>query len=147
MTRTWLITGSTLAFGRELAIAALDHGDNVVATARRPGQLGDLLASYGEHVRTAALDVTDPAAARAAVQVTVQEFGSLDVVVNNAGYAISAAIEEITGDDFRAQLEANLFGVVNVTKAVLPMLPASTPVMSSSSPRSAGASPERRALP
>jgi NAD(P)-dependent dehydrogenase (short-subunit alcohol dehydrogenase family) len=122
MTRTWLITGSTRGFGRELAIAALDHGDNVVATGRRPEQLGDLARSYGAQVRTAALDVTDPAAARAAVQVAADEFGSLDVVVNNAGYAISAAIEEMTAEDFRAQLEANLFGVVNVTKAALPLL-------------------------
>ncbi len=122
MTRTWLITGSTRGLGRELAIAALDHGDNVVATARRPEQLGALARSYGAHVRTAALDVTDPAAARAAVQVAADEFGSLDVVVNNAGYAISAAIEEMTAEDFRAQLETNLFGVVNVTKAALPLL-------------------------
>lgn len=122
MTRTWLITGSTRGFGRELAVAALDHGDNVVATARRPEQLGDLARSYGAQVRTVALDVTDPAAARAAVQVAAEEFGSLDVVVNNAGHAISAAIEEMTAEDFRAQIEANLFGVVNVTKAALPLL-------------------------
>ena len=85
MTRTWLITGSTRGFGRRLATGAPDHGDNVVATARRPEQLGDLACSYGAQVRRAALDVTDPAAARAAVQVAADEFGSLDVVVNNAG--------------------------------------------------------------
>jgi NAD(P)-dependent dehydrogenase (short-subunit alcohol dehydrogenase family) len=122
MTRTWLITGTTRGFGRELALAALDHGDKVVATARRPEQLGDLARSYGEQVRTVALDVTDPAAARAAVQVAADEFGSLDVVVNNAGYAVSAAIEEMTDSDFRAQIETDLFGVVNVTKAALPIL-------------------------
>lgn len=122
MARNWLITGSTRGFGRELAIAALDHGDNVVATGRRPEQLGDLAPGYGAHVRAVALDVTDPVAARAAVQVAVDDFGSLDVVVNNAGYAVSAAIEEMTDDDFRAQIETNLFGVVNVTKAALPVL-------------------------
>ena len=122
MARNWLVTGSTRGFGRELAVAVLDHGDNVVATARRPEQLGDLVRSYGAHVRAVALDVTDPVAARAAVQVAVDEFGSLDVVVNNAGYAVSAAIEEMTDEDFRAQLETNLFGVVNVTKAALPVL-------------------------
>jgi NAD(P)-dependent dehydrogenase (short-subunit alcohol dehydrogenase family) len=122
MTRNWLITGSTRGFGRELAVAALDHGDNVVATARRPEQLAGLAADYGDRVRAVALDVTDPAAARAAVQVAVDEFGSLDVVVNNAGFAVSAAIEEMTDEDFRAQIETNLFGVVNVTRAALPVL-------------------------
>jgi NAD(P)-dependent dehydrogenase (short-subunit alcohol dehydrogenase family) len=122
VTRTWLVTGSTRGFGRELAIAALERMDNVVATARRPEQLEDLTRDYGDRVAAVALDVTDPAAARAAVQVAVDEFGSLDVVVNNAGFAISAAIEEMTEDDFRAQLETNLFGVVNVTKAALPVL-------------------------
>jgi NAD(P)-dependent dehydrogenase (short-subunit alcohol dehydrogenase family) len=94
----------------------------MVATGRRPEQLADLARSYGAHVRTTALDVTDPAAARAAVQVAADEFGSLAVVVNNAGYGISAAIEEMTTDDFRALIEADLFGVVNVTKAALPLL-------------------------
>jgi NAD(P)-dependent dehydrogenase (short-subunit alcohol dehydrogenase family) len=94
----------------------------VVATARRPEQLGDLVEQYGDRVRAVALDVTDVAAARAAVQVAVDEFGALDVVVNNAGYANSAPIEETPDDDFRAQIETNLFGVVNVTKAALPVL-------------------------
>ena len=122
MAKTWLITGSTRGFGLELAKAALDGGDNVVATARRPEQLGELATKYGDHVRTVALDVTDPAAARAAVQTAVDTFGTLDVVVNNAGYANSAPIEEMADDDFRAQIETNLFGVVNVTKAALPVL-------------------------
>jgi NAD(P)-dependent dehydrogenase (short-subunit alcohol dehydrogenase family) len=122
VTRTWLITGSTRGFGRELVTAALDRADNVVATARRPEQLDDIARNNGDRVRTVALDVTDPAAARAAVQVAEAEFGSLDVVVNNAGFAISAPIEEMTEDDFRAQLETNLFGVVNVTRAALPLL-------------------------
>jgi NAD(P)-dependent dehydrogenase (short-subunit alcohol dehydrogenase family) len=122
MSRTWLITGSSRGFGRELAEAALEDGDHVVATARSPEQLAGLADGYGSRVRTIALDVTDPAAARAAVQFAVEEFGSLDVVVNNAGYAVSAAIEEMTDEDFRAQLETNLFGVVNVTRAALPVL-------------------------
>jgi NAD(P)-dependent dehydrogenase (short-subunit alcohol dehydrogenase family) len=122
LTRTWLITGSARGFGREIAVAALEHGDNVVATARRPEQLRDLAGQYGRRVRTVALDVTDPAAAQEAVQVAVTDFGSLDVVVNNAGFAVSAAIEEMPADDFRAQIEANLFGVVNVTRAALPVL-------------------------
>jgi NAD(P)-dependent dehydrogenase (short-subunit alcohol dehydrogenase family) len=122
MSKTWLITGSSRGFGRELAKAVLENGDNLVATARRPEQLGELVDRYGERVRAVALDVTDAAAARAAVRTAVDEFGRLDVVVNNAGYANSAPIEEITEDDFRAQLEANLFGVVNVTRAALPVL-------------------------
>lgn len=122
MAKTWLITGSTRGFGLELAKAALDGGDNVVATARRPESLGELGTKYGDRVRTVALDVTDPAAARSAVQTALDAFGTLDVVVNNAGYANSAPIEEMADDDFRAQIETNLFGVVNVTKAALPVL-------------------------
>ena len=122
MAKTWLITGSNRGFGLELAKVALDDGDNVVATARRPIQLEELATKYGDRVRTVALDVTDPAAARDAVRTAVDAFGSLDVVVNNAGYANSAPIEETADDDFRAQIETNLFGVVNVTKAALPVL-------------------------
>jgi NAD(P)-dependent dehydrogenase (short-subunit alcohol dehydrogenase family) len=122
MVRTWLITGSSRGFGWELAKAVLDNGDNLVATARRPEQLDKLVRGYSDRVRAVALDVTDADAARAAVQTSLDEFGALDVVVNNAGYANSAPIEEMPDADFRAQIEANLFGVVNVTKAALPVL-------------------------
>jgi len=122
MAKTWLITGSSRGFGWELAKAVLEDGDNVVATARQPEQLDDLVRQYGERVRTCALDVTDPAAARAAVKLAVDVFGGLDVVVNNAGYAIFGSIEDMPDDVFRAQIEANFFGVVNVTKAALPVL-------------------------
>lgn len=119
---TWLITGSSRGFGRALAAAALDAGDNVTATARRPEQVKDLAERHGGRVITVGLDVTDAVAAQAAVATTVAAFGSLDVVVNNAGYAHSAAIEDMPPDDFRAQIETNLFGVVNVTRAALPVL-------------------------
>jgi len=122
MTKIWLVTGSSRGLGREIARAALEIGSRVVATARRREQLDDFVDIYGDRVRTAALDVTDPEAARDAVGVAVAEFGQLDVVVNNAGYANSAPIEEMTEEDFRAQIEANLFGVVNVTRAALPIL-------------------------
>src|SRR3954462_1024358 len=122
MSRTWLITGSSRGFGLELTRAVLESGDRVLATARRPEQLTDLLAGFGDCGRAAALDVTDPVAARAAVQAAVDAVGALDVVVNNARYANNAAIEEMDEDDFRAQIEANLFGVVNVTRAALPVL-------------------------
>jgi NAD(P)-dependent dehydrogenase (short-subunit alcohol dehydrogenase family) len=122
MTRTWLITGASRGFGRRLTEAVLDGGDQVVATARRPEQLGDLVVRYGERISTAALDVTDPVAARAAVAGAIDAFGRLDVVVNNAGYANSGPIEEMAEKDFREQFEANFFGVVNVTRAALPVL-------------------------
>jgi len=122
MGKTWLITGSSRGFGWELAKAVLDSGDTVLATARRPDQLDELVRRHGDRVRTLALDVTDAAAARTAVQTAVDEFGSLDVVVNNAGYGNSAPIEDFPDDDFRAQIETNLFGVVNVTKAALPVM-------------------------
>ncbi|SNR36116.1 oxidoreductase [Actinomadura mexicana] len=122
MARTWLITGASRGLGRHLTEAVLDAGDLVVATARRPEQLDGLAARHGERMRTVALDVTDPAAAARAVKAATDAFGRLDVVVNNAGYANSAPIEEMAEDDFRAQIETNLFGVVNVTRAALPVL-------------------------
>jgi NAD(P)-dependent dehydrogenase (short-subunit alcohol dehydrogenase family) len=122
MSKVWLVTGSSRGFGWEIVRAALGSGDSVVATARRPEQLEPLVVEFGDRMRAAALDVTDPAAARSAVQVAVDEFGALDVVVNNAGFAISAPIEEMRDEDFRAQIDANFYGVVNVTKAALPIL-------------------------
>ncbi|WP_328584526.1 oxidoreductase [Streptomyces sp. NBC_00370] len=122
MTQTWLITGSSRGLGRALTEAVLEDGDNVVATARRPEQLDDLVQKYGDRIRATALDVTDAEAARAAVRLAVDTFGRLDVVANNAGYANSAPIEEMAEDDYRAQIETNLFGVVNVTRAALPVL-------------------------
>ncbi|MGW2095565.1 SDR family NAD(P)-dependent oxidoreductase [Promicromonospora sukumoe] len=122
MQQTWFITGSSRGFGRALALAALAAGDQVAATARRPEQLDDLVAQYGERVLPLRLDVTDADAVRAAVAEAAARFGSLDVVVNNAGYANVAPIE--TGDDadFRTQFETNFWGVYNVSKAVIPVL-------------------------
>src|SRR3954469_13158655 len=121
MSKIWLITGSSRGLGRALTEAVLAAGDRVVATARKPEQLDDLVGKYGEQIRAVALDVTDTVAARAAVQTAIDAFGGLDVVANNAGYANSASIEETPDEDFRAQIETNLFGVVNVTKAALPV--------------------------
>ena len=115
MSKVFLVTGSSRGLGRSIAEAVLEAGHQLVGTARNPSQLDDLVAKYGDRVRAVALDVTDPAAAEAAVQVAVDAFGRLDVVVNNAGYANLAAVEDITADDFRAQIDTNLFGVVNVT--------------------------------
>src|SRR5882757_3433687 len=94
MSKIWLITGSSRGLGRELAEAVLAAGHQLVATARRPEQLDDLVQRYGDRVRAVALDVTDAAAARAAVEVAVEAFGALDVVANNAGYANSTSIED-----------------------------------------------------
>lgn len=122
MSKVWLITGSSRGLGRDLTQAALDAGHRVVATARRPEQLKDFVERYGDRVRTVALDVTDPVAARAAVAATVSAFGRLDVVVNNAGYANVASIEDADMEDFRKQFETNFFGVLNVTRAALSVL-------------------------
>ncbi|HWC84329.1 MAG TPA: SDR family NAD(P)-dependent oxidoreductase [Pseudonocardiaceae bacterium] len=122
MSKVFLITGSSRGLGRQLAESILAAGHRVVATARKPEQLTDLAESYGEQVLPVALDVTDPAAAQTAVKAAVDTFGRLDVVINNAGYANLVAVEDVALDDFRAQLETNFFGVVNVTKAALPVL-------------------------
>lgn len=122
MSKVWLITGSSRGLGRELAKAVLAAGHRLVATARKPEDLHDLVSQYGDHVRVVALDVTDPAAARAAVATATSSFGRLDVVVNNAGYANINSIEDIAHDDFHAQIDTNFFGVVNVTRAALPVL-------------------------
>ncbi|MEU6840382.1 oxidoreductase [Streptomyces sp. NPDC046716] len=122
MSKTWLITGSSRGLGRTLAETALAAGHQVAATARRTETLTDLADEYGDRVRLITLDVTDPAAARRAVEATVESFGRLDVVVNNAGYADMAAIEDTSEQAFRDQIDANLFGVVNVTRAALPVL-------------------------
>jgi NAD(P)-dependent dehydrogenase (short-subunit alcohol dehydrogenase family) len=120
MPKTWFITGSSRGFGREIADVALERGHQVVATARDPEQLEDLVEMHRDQVLTLALDVTDSAAAKEAVDAAVGHFGSLDIVVNNAGYADSAPIEEMTDESFRRQIETNLFGVVHVTRAALP---------------------------
>lgn len=122
MSQVFLVTGSSRGLGREIVEAALAAGHHVVATARRAEPLAKLVDVYGDRVRAVALDVTDPVAADAAVRTAVDAFGRLDVVVSNAGYADLAAIEDTSLDDFRAQIETNLFGVVTVTKAALPQL-------------------------
>ncbi|MFC6082100.1 SDR family NAD(P)-dependent oxidoreductase [Sphaerisporangium aureirubrum] len=122
MSKNWLITGSSQGLGRRLAEVVLGRGGRVVAASRRPELLDDLGRQHGDRLLSVALDVTDAEAARAVVAAGVQRFGSLDVVVNNAGYATTASAEEFPEDEFRAQIEANFFGAVNVTKAALPVL-------------------------
>lgn len=122
MSKVWLVTGSARGLGRDIAEAVLAHGDRLVATARRPEQLVDLVERYGDQVRAVALDVADPAAARAAVDEAVEAFGRLDVLVNNAGYGHARPFEQSEDDDFRAQIETNFYGVVNLTRAALPVM-------------------------
>lgn len=122
MSQRWLITGCSRGLGRALAGAVLEAGHRLVATARDPAQLVDLSKRYGDAVRTVALDVTDPAAARAAVRVAVDDFGGLDVLANNAGYGNVGSIEDTRLDEFRDQIETNLFGTIIVTKAAIPVM-------------------------
>ncbi len=122
MSQVFFLTGSTRGLGRKIAEAVLEAGHRLVATARQPESLSDLAERYGNRILPVALDVTDVAAAEAAVAAGVAAFGRIEVVVNNAGYANLAAIEDITPEDFREQIDTNLLGVVNVTKAALPVL-------------------------
>ncbi|WP_063819277.1 SDR family NAD(P)-dependent oxidoreductase [Herbidospora cretacea] len=118
----WFVTGSSRGLGREIVLAALERGDSVAATARTPAQLDDLSQKYGDRVLALPLDVTDAEAVEDAVATAVEAFGTLDVVVNNAGWADMSAFEDTPIDNFRAQVETNFFGVVNVTRSVAPIL-------------------------
>jgi NAD(P)-dependent dehydrogenase (short-subunit alcohol dehydrogenase family) len=122
MSKIWFITGTSKGFGREFAVAALERGDRVAATARHVRALDDLVARYGDAILPLTLDVTDRDAAGAAVRKAHERFGRLDVVVNNAGYGHFGAVEELSEADLRDQLETNLFGAVWVTQAALPLL-------------------------
>ena len=119
--QVWLITGAGRGLGVDLAQAALTAGHAVVATARRTRSITDALGEH-DNLLAVALDVTDPAAADAAVQAAVQRFGRLDVVVNNAGSFQAGFFEEMTAEAFRSQIETTLFGPVNVTRAALPQM-------------------------
>jgi NAD(P)-dependent dehydrogenase (short-subunit alcohol dehydrogenase family) len=122
MSKVWFITGTSKGFGRIWAEAALERGDRVAATARRPDTLAGLVERYGDAVLPMQLDVTDTAAVDATVEQAYEHFGRLDVVVNNAGYGLFGAIEEISEEQARAQVETNLFGALWVTRAALPLL-------------------------
>jgi len=121
MARTWLITGCSRGLGRALAEAVLAAGDRLAATARDPATLADLMAVGGDRIIALPLDVVDQAAAERAVSATVDRFGGLDILVNNAGYGNVAPIEDTPLNEFRAQIETNLFGTIIVTKAAIPV--------------------------
>jgi NAD(P)-dependent dehydrogenase (short-subunit alcohol dehydrogenase family) len=119
--KVWLITGAGRGMGADIARAALEAGHAVVATARNTGTVTKALGK-DDNLLAVKLDVTDPADAQAAAQAAVGRFGRIDVLVNNAGNFYAGFFEEISPEDFRAQVETTLFGPVNVTRAVLPVM-------------------------
>ncbi len=116
----WLITGASSGLGRAIAQAALEAGHVVIATARRPETLANLVAEYPGRAIAMALDVTDGTSIAKAISESEKQFGRIDVLVNAAGYGYLAAIEEGQEAEIRAQFETNVFGLLDVTKAVLP---------------------------
>lgn len=120
MSKAWLITGSSRGLGRAFTVAALEAGHRVVAGARKPEQLADLENRFGKNIRIISLDVTNEEQAKRAVEMALETFGALDVLVNNAGYGNVSPVEDTSVEEFRKQIETNLFGVIIMTKAVLP---------------------------
>jgi NAD(P)-dependent dehydrogenase (short-subunit alcohol dehydrogenase family) len=119
--KVWFVTGAGRGMGVDIAKAALAAGHAVVATGRNPQRVSAALGTHDD-LLAVKLDVTDPADAQAAVQTAVERFGHIDVLVNNAGNFYAGFFEEITPGDFRAQVETTLFGPMNVTRAVLPVM-------------------------
>lgn len=122
MSKVWLITGAANGIGRNAAEVALENGDRVVATARRVERLQDLESRFGDRVMLHELDVTDEGAAFSAVERAIGGFGRLDVLLNNAGFAHLAPFEQTSPNDFRTEMETNFYGVVNLTRAALPLM-------------------------
>ena len=120
--KTWFITGTSKGFGRICTQAALERGDQVVATARNIDTLSELNEKYADKVLSLELDVNDKVKVDEAVKKAHDKFGRLDIVVNNAGYGQFGAIEELSEQEARDQMETNLFGALWVTQAVLPIL-------------------------
>jgi len=120
MSKIWLITGASRGLGLSFTQEALKAGHRVVATARDVERLAEVASKFGESVRTVPLDVTNEAQAKNAVEAAIETFGCVDVLVNNAGYGNVYPVEDTSLADFRAQIETNLFGVIIMTKAVLP---------------------------
>lgn len=122
MPKTWLITGGSRGLGRALCDVVLAAGHNAVVTARRAEELQEFTVRFGAQVIARPLDVTDYRAAVAAAELAVERFGRLDVVANVAGYGNLAPIEDTSIDDFRAQIETNLYGVIHLAKAAIPIM-------------------------
>jgi NAD(P)-dependent dehydrogenase (short-subunit alcohol dehydrogenase family) len=120
--KVWFITGASTGFGRQLAEQLLASGDHVVATARKSEQIADLVDQYPDKALAVPLDVTQDSAVESAVSAAIEKFGRIDVLVNNAGYGIFGAVEEATEAEFMPVFETNVFGLIRVTRAVLPHL-------------------------
>src|SRR5215204_5073147 len=120
--KVWLVTGAGRGMGVDIAKAALSAGNAVVATGRRPEAVEQALGGAHDDLLAVQLDVTDPTDAQTAVQAGVERFGRIDVLVDNAGNFYAGFFEEISPQDFRAQVETTLFGPINVTRAVLPVM-------------------------
>ena len=120
--KVWLVTGAGRGMGVDIAKAALAAGNAVVATGRRPEAVEQALGGAQDDLLVVKLDITSPADAQAAVQAAVERFGRIDVLVNNTGNFYAGFFEEISPEDFRAQIETTLFGPMNVTRAVLPVM-------------------------
>jgi NAD(P)-dependent dehydrogenase (short-subunit alcohol dehydrogenase family) len=122
MSRTWLITGATSGFGREITERLLNRGERVAATARTPERLSDLAAAHGDRLWTATLDVTDTASLREVVNRAFAELGRIDVIISNAGRGAFGAAEELTDSDIDDQVALNLVAPIQLTRAALPHL-------------------------
>lgn len=122
MSKVWLVTGSASGLGRDIVEAACAAGHKVLATARNTGPLAELCEQYGENIVTTQLDVTNEAQAQAAVASAVERFGRLDVLVNNAGYGDVRPFEETGSADFKTLVDTVFYGVVNLTRAALPIM-------------------------
>jgi NAD(P)-dependent dehydrogenase (short-subunit alcohol dehydrogenase family) len=120
--RVWLITGCSSGFGQAFAQAVIAHGDQLIATARHVEQMVPLAGASSDQVLTLTLDVTNARQAQETVKAALDTFGHIDVLVNNAGYGLFGAFEELSEAQIRQQLEVNLLGAMNVTRAVLPSL-------------------------
>ncbi|KFE70765.1 oxidoreductase [Hyalangium minutum] len=120
--KVWFVTGSSSGFGRCIVEEVIERGGCVVATARNPRSLEDLVARAPERVLAVRLDVTKPEEIRDAISSAVERFGGIDVLVNNAGYSVVGAVEETSDEELRAAFEALFFGAVAVTRAVLPLM-------------------------
>lgn len=122
MSKTWFITGASRGLGAAIARAALDAGDRVVVTARRRETVAETFGEDNDTVLSLSLDVTDPIQIAAAVDAAVARFGRIDVLVNNAGYGHLGLFEETRPEDARVQFDTNVFGLFDMTRAVLPIM-------------------------
>src|ERR1700744_2590899 len=122
MAKTFFITGASRGFGKLWAEALLKRGDKVAATARNLSALDDLTAQYGDNILPLQLDVNDREAGFVAIAKAKQHFGSIDVLINNAGYGLFGAIEETTEKEAREQMETNFFGLLWLTQAAIPVM-------------------------